>query len=256
VAAHDHERGPLFLGAGGGEGGPQGVQVVHVVHLLDVPAVGAEAGRLVLRIEGERGRTVDRDPVVVVDVDELAQAEVAGDRCRLGGHPLHQVSVRADGEDAMVDDHVVRTVVALGEEAFGDRHPHPVGEALAERAGRRLHARREVALRMAGRERAPLAEALELLHGQVVAGQVQDGVLEDAGVPGGEHEAVAVRPLRVGGVVAQKLAVDQVGHRSQRHRRARVAGVRLLHRVHGQNADGVDRQLLEIGFAHPFNDTR
>ena len=54
---------------------------------------------------------------------------------------------------------------------------------------------------MPGRARLPLAEALQLLEREVVAGEVQRRVLEDAGVAGGEDEPVAVRPVRVGRVV-------------------------------------------------------
>ena len=87
-------------------------------------------------------RAVDRDLVVVVEVDELAEPEVAGDRRGLGRDALHQVAVGADRVDAVVDDLVARAVEALGEEALGDRHADAVREALAERAGRRLDARR------------------------------------------------------------------------------------------------------------------
>ena len=47
-----------------------------------------------------------------------------------------------------------------------------------------------------------LAEALQLVEWEVVAGQVQQGIEQHRGVAGGEHEAVAVWPGRVGGVVA------------------------------------------------------
>ena len=35
-----------------------------------------------------------------------------------------------------------------------------------------------------------------------------------------------------------------------RHRRAGVAGVGLLDRVHRKRADGVDAKLIELGFRH------
>src|SRR5205085_12121927 len=132
-----------------------------------------------------------------VAVDELAEGVVACDRRRLGGDPLHQVAVRADRVDVMVDDLAVRPVVALAEEPLRDRHADTVREALAERTGRRLDPRREEVLRMTGRDRLPLPEALELLERQVVAGQVEAGVLEDAGAAGGEDEMVAILPVRV-----------------------------------------------------------
>ena len=50
-------------------------------------------------------------------------------------------------------------------------------------------------LGVSGRAAAPLAELAEVLEREVVAGQVQHGVLQDAGMPAGEDEAVAVRPV-------------------------------------------------------------
>ena len=146
----------------------------------------------------------------------------------------------------MVDDLVVRPVVALGEEALGDREADAVREALAERARRRLDARRVVHLGMARGERLPLAEALQLLEREVVAGEMQRRVLEDAGVPGGEDEPVAVGPLRVRGIVVHHLGVEEVRERRERHRGARMPGVRLLDGVHRQRPDGVDRTLLDV----------
>ena len=58
---------------------------------------------------------------------------------------------------------------------------------------------------------------------------------------GGEDEAVAAGPVRVGRVVAHLLRVEEVGDGGERHRGARMARVRLLHRVHREGADRVDR---------------
>ena len=67
---------------------------------------------------------------------------------------------------------------------------------------------------------------------------------------GREHEAVAVGPRRIGRVVAHVLAEEHVGDRRERHRGAGVAGVGLLHRVHGEAADGVDRERLDVSGGH------
>ena len=48
------------------------------------------------------------------------------------------------------------------------------------------------------------------------------------------------------GVEAQEALPQTIDDRCQRHRRARMAGVGLLHRIHGQGADGVDTQLIEV----------
>ncbi len=71
-------------------------------------------------------------------------------------------------------------------------------------------------------------------------------VLEHAGVTGGEHEAVAVGPGGVGGVDAQHVLVERVGERRERHRGAGMPGVGLLHGVHREPANRVDRELAQI----------
>ena len=86
---------------------------------------------------------------------------MAGDRRRLGGDALHQVAVGADREDVVVAG---LGAVTLAEELLGHRHPDRVAEALAERAGRRLDARRLDVLGVARRVRAELAELLDLVE--------------------------------------------------------------------------------------------
>ena len=226
-------------------GAPDGGEVVDVGHVLDVPAVGLEALALVLGVEGERGRAVDRDAVVVVEEDELPEPEGARERGGLLGDALHQVPVGGDPVDAVVDDGVARAVVALAEELLRHRHADRVRDPLAERAGGGLDAGGEEVLRVPGCERLPLAEALDLLEGEVVPGQVQGGVLEDAGMPSREDEAVAVRPVGVRRVRPHDIPVEDVGHGSERHRGPRMACVGLLDRVHRERANRLDRQLLD-----------
>ena len=220
---------------------------LHVVAVLDprrVPAVGLEPGDDVLG-PGHRGRPVELDVVVVVQGDELAQAEMAGEARRLRRDPLLEVAVGAEGVRPVVDD-VMAVAVELGPEArLGDRHPDRVREALAERAGRRLDARGQAVLGVAGRPGAPLAERLQVLERHVVAGQVEEGVQEHRGVAGRQDEAVAVRPVRVGRGVPEEPRPEGVGHRRRAHRGARMAGVRLLDAIDREGPDRVDREAVE-----------
>ena len=188
--------------------------------------------------------------VVVVDQAELAQPEEARDRARLSRHALHDVAVGADGVGAVIDERAAVAVVAHGQHGLGERHADRIADALPERPGRDLDAGdRVLALELGvpGRLGAPLPELLEVVEREVVAREVQRGVLEDAGVPGREHEAVAVRPAGSAGIVSHPLAVEHVGDGRERHGGAGMAGVGLLHRVHGEAADGVDRELLDVG---------
>jgi hypothetical protein len=133
---------------------------VVTVDLGDVPAHGIETP---LHVLGERdvGGPVDRDSVVVVEVDEPPEAEVAGQRRRLGADPLHQVAVGDEPERPVIDE--------LGAEPrpqvlLGDRQAHPHPEPLAERPGRHLDAQVGLALGMPRRGRAPLPERPQIVH--------------------------------------------------------------------------------------------
>ena len=102
-------------------------------------------------------------------------------------------------------------------------------------------------LRVAGGERAPLPEQLEVVQRQAVAGQEQLDVERQAGVPAAEHEPVAAEPGRVGRVVAQQPLEQQVGGRGQAHRGTGVAVAGRLDGIHGQTADHVDGELVVVG---------
>ena len=113
------------------------VQVVRVLDRQHAPSVGPEAHRHVVG-EGERGGPVEADPVVVVDADQPAQPQEAGERGGLVREALHQVAVRAHEPGPVVDHLVARAVVAGGEHPLRQREPHRVGEALTQRPGRDL----------------------------------------------------------------------------------------------------------------------
>ena len=213
-----------------------------------VPAIGREAA-IDLLGEGEVGRAVDRDPVGVVEHLEAAQPQVPGERRRFAGDALHEIAVRGQHPGAVVEERCAARREAGRELLAGDRHADRRGETLAERAGRRLDARSVAELRMAGSLRVELAEALELGYGQVVARHVQQGVEQRRGVAARQDEAVAVRPERIGGIVAEVPGPQQVGHRRLAERRAGVAGFRLLDHVDGEKTQGIDRELVDVAVA-------
>ena len=217
-------------------------QVIGVLDGHGVPAVRPEARLHVLGGKAQRRLAIDRDPVVVVEIDEPAEPEMTCERRRLGGHSLHQIAVGAQREDAVIH-HL--SAVALAQEPLGQGHPDAVGEPLSERAGRRLHPRRHAALRVPRRARPPLPEALDLGQRQVIAREVQNAVEQHRAVPGGQNEAIPVRPLGIGGIESQEAAVEDVRHRCHRHRQAGMPGSRLLHRIHAQCADRVHAQSVE-----------
>ena len=91
---------------------------------------------------------------------------MAGQRRRFGGDAFHQVAVADDGVGVMVDDLEARPVEARGQMTLR-RSPCPRRwRTLAERPGGGLDARRQAALRVAGRPAAPLAECLSSSSGR------------------------------------------------------------------------------------------
>ena len=78
VRPTDDERGPCGLGLCGGDRRVERVEVIDVGDAEDVPSVTLESA---FHIVGERqiGRTVDRDMVVVVEADQLAELEMPGE---------------------------------------------------------------------------------------------------------------------------------------------------------------------------------
>ena len=174
--------------------------------------------------------------VVVVERDELAQAERAGERTRFVRDTLHQAAVTQEYVRVMIDDRMARLIEFAREQRFGERHADRVGEPLTERARRRFDAGRDADLRMSGRLRMQLAEVAELADRQVVAGQMQQRVLQHRAVAVRKYETIAIRPMRIGGVVAQVPVPQRDRDLGHAHRHARMSRLGRLDCVHRQSA--------------------
>ena len=210
---------------------------------VDVPAVRGEATADVVGVR-QLGAAVDRDPVVVVHADQAAEPEVAGERRRFVADALHEAAVAGDDVGVVIDELAAE---AFAQHALGDGHADGVAEALAEWPGGDLDARGVAGLGVARGARVVGAERLDVGELQAVAGQVEHRVLEDRGVAVGQDEAVPIGPLGVVRVVLEDAAVEDVGERGERHRRALVAALGPQRRVHGETTDDVDRLGLDVG---------
>ncbi len=243
-AANDERGFVAGLGFGGGFLDGNGVMAVDGAD--DVPAIGLEALRGVVG-EPVLDMTVDGNAVVVVVGDELVELERAGQRADLVADALHQAAVAEEHIGVVIDDGMAGLVELRGQHFFGQRHAHAVGDALTQRASGGFHARRVAHFGVARRFAVQLAEALELLDRQVVAGEMQQGVDQHRAVAVGQHEAVAVGPVRIGRVVVQVIAPQHFGDVGHAHGGAGVAGVGGLHAVDGEKADGVGQTAALLG---------
>ena len=134
---------------------------------------------------------------------------------------------------------MLRAIEFGRQQPFGKRHAHGVGQTLAQRPRRGLDADLDVEFRVAGRMRAKLPEGLELVEIQGVAGQVRGAVQEHGTMPVGQHQPVAVHPVRLPRRYLQVIRVEQLCNVRHAHGHAGMAGVGALHGVHGQRAQGV-----------------
>jgi hypothetical protein len=252
VRAQDDQCRAIRLGHARAERGFERVEVFSCfADLQDVPVVRAEPRRDVVAVR-ERGVAVDRDVVVVVDEHEPAEPEVPRERSGLVADAFHEVAVAADPEDVVVAQIGAE---ARAEVLLGDGHPDRVPEPLPERARRDLDAPGVPLLRVTRRLRAPLPELAEILELETEPGEVQHRVEEHRRVPGREDEAVAVRPVAVGGVVRHDPREEHVRERRQRHRRPGVPRVRALDGVHREPAHHIDGAAFEVpvvGHPGPF----
>ena len=90
-----------------------------------MPAVAVETFR---RIVGEPAfdATIDRNTVVVVERDELAQSERCCERARLVRDALHHAAVAEEHVRVVIDDVEAFAVEFRGEQLLRDREPDGV----------------------------------------------------------------------------------------------------------------------------------
>ena len=246
LAAHEHR---LVGTERAGHRAIERRRVVPIHIAQHRPAIGFEAARRVV-VEPAAHLAVDGDAVVVVESHQLVEPPGAGQRTGLVADAFHQAAVAEKHEGAVVDDRVTRAIELLGEQLLRQRHAHGVGDALAQRAGGGFDAGRHAHFRVARRARAELAEALELVHRQVVAAQVQQRIQQHRAVAVGNDEAVAVDPARLCRVVAQVMAPQRFGNVGHAHRHAGMAGVGGLHGIHREDADGIRAELAQTLGGH------
>ena len=160
---------------------------------------------------------------------------MAGQADRLLADPLHQAAVAGDRIGVVVDHLVPET---RRQHPLRQRHPHGVGQALAQRAGGGLDPGAVPEFRMAGRRLAELAEFLEALQREIlVTRQMQQRIQQHRAMPGREHETVAIGPGRIFRVEAQMVVEKNRGDVGHAHRHAGMTGFRGLDRIHGERSD-------------------
>jgi hypothetical protein len=149
--------------------------------------------------------------VVVVEGDQVAELEVTGSGGSLGGNTLHGAAITEEAVGVVVDKLVAGLVEGGSSLALGHGETDGVGETLAEGTSGDLNAGGVVGLGVTRGLGVDLAEVLEVVHGEVVAEEVEQGVLQNTAMAVGEDEAVTVEPLGVLGVEPHELVKEHMG---------------------------------------------
>src|ERR1700733_14101805 len=163
MAVDDNERRRAFNPAKNLDCLRQPLLVVASADLLHVPAIGEKPRRDIFA-KGQIRMALDRDPVAVVEPAKIIEHLLARERRYLARHALHHVAVAAYGIDVIVEYREIRPVEVLSQPAPGERHADAVATTLAQRAGCRFDARREVIFGMAGAFAAELPKSLDIVQ--------------------------------------------------------------------------------------------
>ena len=242
------DEGGLVGGLGGLDGGMDRLGIVPI-HPGGRPAGGGKARQLVGRAR-QGGGAVDGDEVVIPQHGQLGELQVAGEIRRLLADALHEVAVGGEHEGTVIHD--VRPESG-SQRPLRHGHADRGGNALAQRPRGGLDAFGDEILGVARGERAQLPEALDLVHGHLLeAEQVHDGIKQHGAMAGGEHETVTIRPMGRGRIDLQHLGEQNGRHVRRPHGQARMAAIGGLHRVHGQEPDGVGHTVVALSARHDF----
>ncbi len=86
-----------------------------------------------------------------------------------------------------------------------------------------------------------LTERLELVHRQLVTGEVQQRIDQHGPVAVGQHETIAVGPVGIGRVVLQEVVPQHLRDIGHAHGGAGVTGIGLLDGIHAERTNGVGK---------------
>src|SRR5581483_9956658 len=149
VSANQNKRRPVQFAASPANGLLNRFRIVAALHVLGMPAVCFKAFAHVLG-ETEIGAPSERDVILVVEEDQLAELQMAGKGGRFLADAFHEVAVAADTVGKVVHDGMARSIEAGSEPGLRDGQTDSISKTLAERPCSYFYAYRMPALGMAG----------------------------------------------------------------------------------------------------------
>ena len=119
---------------------------------------------------------VNRNAVVIVENNQLAQTQSTRQRTYFVADAFHQTTVACKYVGSVID-HLMLIAVELGRQnLLSQRHTNAVSQTLAQGTGGGFDARSIAVLGVSGCATVQLTELLKLVNVQIVAGQVQQAI--------------------------------------------------------------------------------
>mmetsp|Transcript_1811 Transcript_1811/g.4526 ORF Transcript_1811/g.4526 Transcript_1811/m.4526 type:complete len:463 (-) Transcript_1811:145-1533(-) len=223
-------------GLGGGDGLLNNSKVMSI-NLVRLPTVGIVTLHDVLGL-GVLGHFVEGDLVGVVKDDEVVKLLVGGEGGGLSRDTLLEATVTSKGEDVVIEDLVVVSVVTGGSHLLRNSKTDSVGDTGSEGTSGALNSGGVVfgvgELRVARGLGVVLTKLFELIDREVEASEVKPGVKEHRSVASRKDEAVTVEPLGVLGIVLHLRSVKGGTNLGASKRKTHVSRVSGGNGVHGK----------------------
>ena len=141
----------------------------------------------------------------------------------------------------MIYDLVTGSVEGVGKNLLRERESDSIAETLPQRTGSSLNSGGQSVLGVSRSFAVPLTEALDLVDGQSISGQVEHRVEEHRCMTRRKYDAIPVGPIGCPGSVLQRMLPKGVRGWGQAHRCAGMSAVGFLHSIDRQEADGINR---------------
>ena len=148
--------------------------MVTVLHAGDIPSVGLVTLEDILG-EGNVSTTVNGDVVVVINDNQTAELEVAGNRGSLVGNSLLQTTISAESVNVVVDNGETLLVEGSGQIGLSNSHTDGIAHTLSQRTSANLHSS-GLHLGMARSAASELAEVLQIIHRKLGIKQRSQGI--------------------------------------------------------------------------------
>ena len=186
MAIHNDQRGAFVFFERRRKGLLQLLKIIGIANALHIPVIPHKARRHVFS-ERQRRVALNGNAVIVIDPDQIAEAQVPGQRRRLAGDAFHHAAIAAQRHNVMRDDLMPGPIVVRPQPAARKRHADTGRHPLPEWPGSRLNPRGQRVVRgVFGMSRAfavHLTEVHDIVEWQIEAIHMQGTIEQDGGMP-------------------------------------------------------------------------